>query len=114
MGKKNLEIRVGGDMWKDVASYVDNPKELDKQPDRVLYVKDFEMLAKMISKKRLELLYSIKGEDCVSALAKKLSRKQEAVSRDLSYLAARGVVKMRREGNKSIAEKIPAKLVVRI
>jgi len=112
--KKKVEIRVGGNFDRDVADYIDNPRKLGRQPDKVIYVKDFPMLASIFSRKKLELLDSISGNQSVSALANKLSRKQEAVSRDIRQLETAGLVKVRRVGNRSIAEKVAAKIVVRV
>ncbi len=109
---KDFEIRIGRDFGKKIGYLIDHPKELDKEPRRVLYVDDLEMLAAIISNKKLQLIKFIGNNkiSSVSELAKKLNRKQEAVSRDISKLESVGLLKKERKG-KNIVPKIAAKSI---
>jgi len=98
----NLVVFIKRSMEKDEKELLDNPKKGFKQPKNALYLDSFEQLNKMLSPKRIDLLWYLieekkKGhEKSVSELAKSLNRKQEAISRDLHYLKSLKLVELKK------------------
>lgn len=66
--------------------------------------------------KRIELLRAIKNnpELGVSELAELPGRKQEAVSRDISFLKAWGIIETGYEKKKVLAKSVPSRVVIEI
>ena len=87
-----------------METLVENPKLLNKLPDRMIFAPDYETLSKVISQKRIELLRAISKHEgiTVGKLANLLNRKQEAVSRDLKTLKEMGIITVEKSGRKRI------------
>lgn len=92
-----LIIKIGGDMKKDLKKVYENPKKYGSPGSTVVYLENGKDLSEVLSPKKLELLRCI--IDCqterktIGELAQELGRKQEAISRDASFLAAHQVLK---------------------
>ncbi len=101
MGSK-LVVFINKSMEKDEKELLENPKKGFNQPKNALYLDSFDQLNKMLSPKRIDLLWYLieerkKGhEKSVSELAKSLNRKQEAISRDLHYLKSLKLVELKK------------------
>ncbi|MFH1256850.1 MAG: hypothetical protein V1494_06190 [Candidatus Diapherotrites archaeon] len=97
---KRLVINIGGEMQRDIKEVFEYPSKA-KPGTHSLYLKDTEEFHQLLSPKRLELLgYIIKhqsGRKTISELAKKLKRKQEAVSRDANILTKYRIIEKIRE-----------------
>ncbi|MBU2100529.1 hypothetical protein KKG83_07620 [Candidatus Micrarchaeota archaeon] len=89
---EKLVVFIGRSIEKDEKELLENPKKGMKQPKNALYLDSYEQLNKMLSPKKIDLLWYLieekkKGnEKSVSEIAKNLNRKQTAISRDLHYL----------------------------
>ncbi len=109
MDSKKLVVFIGGDMEKDEKELLENPEKGVKQPKNALYLESYEQLNKMLSPKRMDLLWYLieerkKGnEKSVTEIAKSLNRKQEAISRDLHYLKGLKLVDLKKESKKVFA-----------
>ncbi len=98
---KKIVVKIGADMDDDLEA-LSHPENVDKFPDKVIYFKSAKQLASVLSAQKLTLLqYVAKSEGRpVTKISLELSRKKEAVSRDLHELKRLGLLQMRREGNK--------------
>ena len=78
---------------------IDHPEIIKKLPDNI-YIPAGVKIGKILSPKRLELLAMINENQGVNVtgLAKKLKRKKEAVSRDLSILEKHNLVITEKKG----------------
>ena len=110
MKEKALTIVIGGDMGKDEEDLLKKPLGQIKQTSNMLYLDSYEELYKILSPAKLDLLHylikkanGVKDEKGVSEIAKDLRRKQEAISRDLHYLKAFGLVDLQKSGQKVVA-----------
>jgi len=94
---KKLVIKIGSDMKKDLKRAFENPGKYGEPGAVNYYLKDVKELAEVLSPKRLELLRQIIDHEAekkpIGELAKDLGRKQEAISRDASFLATQQLVK---------------------
>ena len=94
---ENLVVKIGGDMKKDLEMVFENPKKYGVPNTHVLYLKDCEGLYRLLSPQRLELLRRLikyqSEKKTVGELARELGRKQEAISRDASFLAMHQMIK---------------------
>ncbi|MFH1752025.1 MAG: hypothetical protein ABH821_03765 [archaeon] len=92
---KQLIIKIGGDMLKDMKEVWDDPSK-GKPGTHTVYVKNMDELYEVLSPKRIELLNYVldqpKEEKNISEIAKKLKRKQEAVSRDANLLEKHSLI----------------------
>jgi predicted transcriptional regulator len=100
---KVLAIVIGGSADLDFKElFSGKPLAEIMQPGNCLYLKSYEQLDRLLSPARMDLLRylmaSQSGEKpkSVSEIAKALKRHQEAVSRDINYLKARGLVALKR------------------
>jgi predicted transcriptional regulator len=88
---KELIIKIGSDPKKDIKKAFLNPKENVVLNTHTLYLKDSKELYELLSPQRLDLLRFVTQnsleEYTISELAKKLNRRQEAISRDTILLA---------------------------
>jgi predicted transcriptional regulator len=114
--KSNLTIIVGGDMDADIERLFSENCDLDKEPRHVFYLNSFEELHDLLSPKRMDLLkwlieYKPNSCNSVSDLAKKLNRKQEAISRDLKQLRKLGLIVEKKE-KQSVLVSVPFKKLV--
>ncbi len=109
---KDIEIKFGSiqEMKKEILKIRKNEER------HVIYLPDAKVFSKIFSPKRIELLRAIKEnpELGISELAELLGRKQEAVSRDISFLRAWGVIETMVEDRKVLTKTIPRKIVVEI
>ncbi|MBI4052949.1 MAG: hypothetical protein HY394_02840 [Candidatus Diapherotrites archaeon] len=98
---KKLVIVVGGDMGQDLRKFMKNPDKKEFGTQRV-YVKTFDEVRRVLSPQKLDMLCRFsKGEFgnlTVGETAKRLNRKQEAISRDVSGLARHGLIKKTKKG----------------
>ena len=93
-----LVVKIVSDMDEDIRK-IFNPKEAKKMPSNILYVRDVKQLSSILSSERLSLLLNLcKGSADVSTTAKKLGRKQEAISRDATILEAAGIITKVKKG----------------
>ena len=96
---KKIVIKIGADSIEDLDK-LDNPKNVDKFPDNVIYFESVEQFSAILSSKKLELLKylsEVTGQT-VTKVAIELHRKKEAVSRDLHQLESMGFVQMHKKG----------------
>ncbi len=109
---RDVEIKFGSieDMKREILESKEGKKK------HVIYLPDAKIFSKIFSPKRIELLRAIREnpELGVSELAELLGRKQEAVSRDISFLRAWGVIETYVEDKKVLTTSIPGKIVVEI
>jgi predicted transcriptional regulator len=103
---KVLTIIVGGDSDKDDEKLFTNPEEWKTHPRHAFYVDSYEEMLDLLSPAKLDLLStlfsygSIHSDNTVGAIAQKLNRKQEAVSRDLHQLKKQKLVQLTKNGRK--------------
>jgi predicted transcriptional regulator len=94
---KSLIINIGGNVKADLKKAFENPKESIMPNSHTLYLKDTNQLYEILSPQRMELLMYItthsREDNTVSELAKKLKRKQEAISRDTILLSKYNLIK---------------------
>ncbi|MBI4210073.1 MAG: hypothetical protein HY544_01020 [Candidatus Diapherotrites archaeon] len=98
---KKITVKIGVDMSDDLDK-LDDPKNVDKFPDSIIYFKSIRQLASTLSAQKLSLLQyltQVTGEP-VTKVAIELGRKKEAVSRDLHQLEKLGLLQMERQGKK--------------
>lgn len=97
---KTLIIRIGSDMKSDIKKVFDNPKKA-RLNTHTLYLKDSKEFYEILSPQRLELLRFITNNPCdehtISQLAKKLKRRQEAISRDTILLSKYNIIEKVKE-----------------
>ena len=103
---KKLIIKIGliNDMKKELTDIFKDP-EKGKRNTHTLYLKNSREFYEILSPQRLELLRYITGnsfeKNTISELAKKLKRKQEAVSRDAGILSNNNLLKKIKENQKT-------------
>jgi len=91
-----LIILIGADKMKVLKEAFEHPEKTEKNT-HTLFLKDAKELSGALSPKKLEMLRRL--IDCesegktVGELAQELGRKQEAISRDASFLATQQLVK---------------------
>jgi len=92
------------DFFDTVESVLRDPSKFDDLPDNMIFVQDYEILRKILTEKRLELIRAIKvnPNKNIDALAEILHRKREAVSRDLGILKEMGIIELKRKGKSRI------------
>jgi predicted transcriptional regulator len=103
---KQLIIKVGGDINKDLREAWCNPKILPIGT-RTIYVRNVSEAKELLSHERLALLkecLEYSPSACVSDLVEKTGRKQEAISRDLSILESHGAIEKKKKGTKTFIE----------
>lgn len=109
---RDVEIKFGSieDMKKEIL------ERKEGEERHVIYLPDARIFSKIFSPRRIELLRAIREnpELGISELAELLGRKQEAVSRDISFLRAWGVVETDVEGKKVLTRRMPGRIVVEI
>jgi len=116
MAKFNeLTIIIGGDIDKDLKELFSDKYD-PSYPLNTLYLKSFEELYELLSPKKLDFLrwlieYKPKPCESVSGLAKKLGRKQEAISRDLKQLRKLGLITEKKD-KQSVLVSVPFKKLV--
>jgi len=117
-GEEPFTIIIGGNPRKDLDDFFSG-KSID-QPKDVLYLDTFEQLHELLSPKKLDLLKWLMdlpknhGPCSVSETAKKIKRKQEAVSRDLKQLKKLGLVELKKDKQKTIPVSKFRKIVIKI
>ena len=93
---KQLIVKIGGSMEKDLEEIFNDPKK-GIPNSHTIYLKTPYDLYEILSPKRIELLKYIIGHKAqnssVTDISKKLKRKQEAISRDASLLQRHGFIK---------------------
>jgi len=109
---RDVEIKFGSieDMKKEIL------ERKEGRERQVIYLPDARIFSKIFSPKRIELLRAIKEnpELGISELAELLGRKQEAVSRDIAFLRAWGVLETITKDRKVLTKSMPGKIVVEI
>ena len=109
---RDVEIKFGSieDMKKEIL------ERKEGEERHVIYLPDARTFSKIFSARRIELLRAIKEnpELGVSELARLLGRKQEAVSRDIAFLRAWGLIETTTENRMVLARSMPGKIVVEI
>lgn len=97
---KQLIIKIGGDMKKDLKEIFEDPKK-GLSNSHTIYLKNAEELYELLSPKRIELLrYVINHQgqkNTITQISKKLKRKQEAISRDATILERHSLLQKIRE-----------------
>ncbi|MFH1752060.1 MAG: hypothetical protein ABH821_03940 [archaeon] len=114
--RKSLEIRIGRDFARDMGELVEHPEKLAKEPDHTIYIKNIEMLESLVSKRKLNLLKFIINNKklTVNLIARKLKRKQEAISRDLRTLQFYGLIKTKKVGRNVYPEATCKKIIINL
>ena len=103
---KQLIIKIGGDLDKDLREIWDNPSKR-KPNTHTIYVKDAFEAHALLSPERINLLkHSLEYNPraCISDLVKKTGRKQEAISRDASILESHGIIEKHKKGRRVFLE----------
>lgn len=94
---EKLIIKIGADMMKDLKQVYHNPKKYGSPNTHTLFLDTSEDLYRLLSPQRLELLRCLikyqSKKKTVGEMAKELGRKQEAISRDASFLAMHQMIK---------------------
>ncbi len=115
---EKLVIKIGGNMKKDLKMVFENPKKYGSPNTHTLYLKDSNSLYEMLSPQRLELLRHIIKHQAerktIGELAKELGRKQEAISRDASFLAARQLIEKIKEKREVYLKALYTSLDIRL
>ncbi len=97
---KHLIIKIGTDMIDDLREIYNDPKK-GIPNSNTIYLKDANELYEMLSPKRLELLkfvLNVKNKNkAIKEISRQLKRKQEAISRDASFLESRSIIKKVKE-----------------
>lgn len=97
---RKLIIKIGGNMMEDLENAYKNPK-LRNPGTHTLYLKNSQELYELLSPQRLELLRYVTchphEKNSIGHLAKKLERKQEAISRDAAFLEKHQMLKKIKE-----------------
>ncbi|MFH1751660.1 MAG: hypothetical protein ABH821_01850 [archaeon] len=116
--KKTVEIRIGSvdDYIKDVGDIIGNPKNAGKHPDKVIYVQDYEMLEKFLNNRKIELAHFVANnkKSTINSIARKLKRKQEAISQDLKTLQSHGLIKLKKVGRNVYPTATYKKIVINL
>ena len=103
---KQLIIKIGGDMNKDMRDIWGDPSK--RRPNtHTIYVKNSKEAMEVLSPERMHLLKQIleyEPRACVSDLVEKTGRKQEAISRDLSILEKHGAIEKKKKGTNTFIE----------
>ena len=99
------EIKTANEFFDLMEELARNPKLLKKMPSKMIFAENYDILNKILSPKRLELIRTINKNERISVteLAKLLKRKQEAISRDIKILKEMGIIDIKRVGNKKIS-----------
>ena len=105
-----LYVRFVSKMDDDIKD-VFNPN-IKIYSKKVLYVKDVAQLSSILSSKRLALLLDWVAQDNVSNTAKKLGRKQEAISRDAKLLEEKGLITRTKKGRETFLKTKVKKIII--
>jgi len=94
---KKIVFKVGGNLSDDLKAFAGNKKK-PVGGTTTVYLKNLKDLHEMLTPQRLALLdeminSGLSNQKNVSEIAKKMRRKQEAVSRDLGILEKKGLVR---------------------
>ena len=94
---EKLIIKIGSDPIEDMRKVFENPKKYGKPNTHTMYLRDCNALYRFLAPQRLELLRRLikhqSEKKTVGELARELGRKQEAISRDASFLAMHKMIK---------------------
>lgn len=99
MRKKELVIKIGGDMDADDRKLFQSSAFAKSHPRNILYLDSFEQLHKLLTPSRFDLLRFLvegNGKESVSEIAEQTNRKQEAISRDLGALSQLQLIEKKR------------------
>jgi len=102
---EKLVIKIGSseDVKKELISIFKEPKK-GKKGTHTLYLKNSKDFYEILSPQRLDLLRYITGnpleKNTISQLAKKLNRRQEAISRDTILLSKYKIIQKSKEKQK--------------
>ena len=102
---EKLIIKIGSlkDMKNELQSVFKNP-EKGKSGTHTLYLKNSKEINEILSPQRIELLQYItknsSKNNTISELAKKLKRKQEAISRDTILLSKYNIIQKTKKKQK--------------
>lgn len=93
--------------WKDfsalMVALIKYPELLKELPEKVVFAPNQSVVSAIISHERTRILDLIRGKGLpVCEIAKRLDRKQEAVSRDLGILKKFGVIDFEKKGRVKI------------
>lgn len=114
---KKLIIKIGGNIHEDMKKSYYHPDPA-RAGTHTVYLKKTEDLSKFFSPKRfalwLELLDKSWKPVNVSELAKKMKRKQAAVSRDLAVLEQNGLVQKQKNKQNVIAKSNCQQIVIEL
>jgi len=99
------EIKSANEFFDLMEELAKNPKLLKKMPSKMIFAENYDIINKVLSPKRLELIKTINDNEHISVneLAKLLKRKQEAISRDIKILKQMRIINVKRVGNKKIS-----------
>jgi len=101
---KTLTIRIGGNPKEDIKSVFTNPKQNGRPNTSTLYLKNTKDLYEILSPQRMELLLYLtkhgEEQNTITKLAKKLKRRQEAISRDTILLEKHSLIKKTKQKQK--------------
>ena len=102
-----------GDLKELVNQAIENP---EGTPDRYSIVSlPPELNYKVMTEKRTQLLKELKNDpdiESITALAEKVERRLDAVSRDLKILENYGFIDLKKKGREKVPKLISGKLVV--
>jgi predicted transcriptional regulator len=99
--KRDLKIMIGTtkDLNRDIDRFLKNPRLVEKEPGDVIFLTPAQF-SEIFSKSRVETLKTIGDTKpkTMTALAKKLKRPKESVSRDVGILSRAGIVEVSAKG----------------
>ncbi|MBT4192308.1 MAG: hypothetical protein HOE11_03285 [Candidatus Diapherotrites archaeon] len=100
---KKIIIKVGGNMLEDIREVWHNPEKMKgKTGTHTIYIKDPREIPEILSPQRLRMLIDVaNNQHNISETAKRLGRKQEAISRDVKALEANGMIKKDKKGRET-------------
>ena len=103
---EKLIIKIGGNAKRDIRAVFNNPKQNALVGTNTLYLNNTTELYEMLSPQRMELLLYLTNhkteKNTITQLAKKLQRRQEAISRDAILLGKYGLIKKSKQKQKVI------------
>ena len=115
---EKLIIKIGGNAKRDIRAVFNNPKQNALVGTNTLYLNNTTELYEMLSPQRMELLLYLtnnpKEQNTITGLAKKLKRRQEAISRDTIVLEKHQLVRKTKEKQKVFVQSMYGSLNLKL
>ena len=96
--KKEIEIRIGKNFAEHMQKIVENPKRLEGEPKKIIYLEP-HLLSSLFTPERIKILQVLKQKPKLNIreLAAELKRKREAVSRDIHLLEFHQLIRLEKK-----------------